>query len=575
MRPRDAGAGGGAGGGARDDSARAFATPSGTPLEPVYTPEHVAGIPYETEIGEPGAPPFTRGIHPTMYRGRLWTMRQYAGFGTGEETNARFRYLLAHGQTGLSLAFDLPTQMGYDSDDAVAAGEVGRVGVAIDTLDDMRRVFADIPLDAVSVSMTINATAAILLAFLVAVAEERGVPRAALSGTVQNDILKEYVSRGTYIYPAAPSLRLVTDLFAFCSREMPRWNTISVSGYHIREAGATAAQEIAFTLANGLTYLDAARRAGLSPVDVLPRVSFFFNVHNVFFEEVAKFRAARRLWGRLLEERFGVDDPALRKLRFHAQTAGSTLTAQEPRVNVVRVALQALAAVLGGAQSLHTNSYDEALSLPSEEAATLALRTQQVLAHETGVPRVADPLGGAYLVERLTTDLEAKARAILAEIDALGGVLPAIEGGYFHRAIAQSAYEYQRAIERGEIEIVGVNAAVPKGGARDAGDRGGARRARGAGDARRAGAAAEAGDVRPFRVGDEREAAQKARLAAWRAARDGARVDASLARLEAGARGNENLLPAIVDAVRAGATLGEVAGRLRAVFGSFREKVAF
>jgi len=531
-----------------------YATPSGTPIEPVYTPEHVVGIPYETEIGEPGAPPFTRGIHPTMYRGRLWTMRQYAGFGTGEETNARFRFLLAHGQSGLSLAFDLPTQMGYDSDDPIAAGEVGRVGVAIDTLDDMRRVFADIPLDAVSVSMTINATASILLALLVAVAEERGVPRAALTGTVQNDILKEYVSRGTYIYPAAPSLRLVTDLFAFCSREMPRWNTISVSGYHIREAGATAAQEIAFTLANGLTYLDAARRAGLPPSDVLPRVSFFFNVHNVFFEEVAKFRAARRLWGRLLEERLGVADPALRRLRFHAQTAGSTLTAQESRVNVARVAFQALAAVLGGAQSLHTNSYDEALSLPSEEAATLALRTQQVLAHETGVPRVVDPLGGSYLVERLTTDLETKARAILAEIDALGGVLPAIEGGYFHRAIAQSAYAYQRAIERGEIEIVGVNAAVTKDAASDA---------------------RHPGDARPFRVGDEREAAQKERLAAWRAARDGARVDASLARLEAGARGAENLLPAMIDAVRAGATLGEIAGRLRAVFGSFREKVAF
>jgi methylmalonyl-CoA mutase N-terminal domain/subunit len=567
MRGRDADSAPEAGRGARDRRGAPLATPSGTPLEPVYTRDDVADIPHETEIGEPGAPPFTRGIHPTMYRGRLWTMRQYAGFGTGEETNARFRFLLGQGQTGLSLAFDLPTQMGYDSDDPMALGEVGRVGVAIDTLDDMRRVFAEIPLDAVSVSMTINATASILLALLVVVAEERGVPRAALSGTVQNDILKEYVSRGTYIYPAAPSLRLVTDLFAFCSREMPRWNTISVSGYHIREAGATAAQEIAFTLANGLTYVEAARRAGLSPADVLPRVSFFFNVHNVFFEEVAKFRAARRLWGRLLEERVGVADPALRKLRFHAQTAGSTLTAQEPHVNVVRVAFQALAAVLGGAQSLHTNSYDEALSLPSEGAAALALRTQQALAHETGVPHVVDPLGGSYLVERLTADLERKARAILAEIDALGGVLPAIEAGYFHRAIAESAYAYQRAIERGEIEIVGVNAALPKDSARErSGEPGEGGRARGGDDA---------GEVRPFRVAPDREAAQRERLAAWRASRDGARAGAALARLEAAARGAENLLPPIIDAVRAGATLGEIAGRLRAVFGSFREKVAF
>jgi len=547
---------GGRGAGNPEDRERkpSFTTPSGTPIARVYGPADVAGIAddraFAEQIGAPGEPPFTRGIHPTMYRGRFWTMRQYAGFGTAEQTNARFRFLMSQGQTGLSLAFDLPTQMGFDSDDQKAAGEVGRVGVAIDTLDDMRLVFRDIPLESVSVSMTINATAPILLALLVAVAEERGVSRATLAGTVQNDILKEYVARGTYIYPPGPSLRLVTDLFAFCSSEMPRFNPISISGYHIREAGSTAAQEIAFTLANALAYVDAGRAAGLAPESFVARLSFFFNVHNQLFEEIAKFRAARRLWARLLAERYGIEDPALRKLRFHAQTAGSTLTAQEPRVNAVRVAYQALAAILGGAQSLHTNSYDEALSLPSEEAAALALRTQQVLAYETGVADSVDPLGGSFLIERLTTEIESAARAILAEIDAAGGVLAALESGYFHREIAKAAYAYQQAIERVEIDVVGVNKFAAKDEGADSA-------------------------TRPPSHAAEQEATQKARLAAWRAARDAASAAAALDRLGVAARGADNLVPLILDAVRAGATLGEIATRLRAAFGTFHEKVAF
>jgi methylmalonyl-CoA mutase N-terminal domain/subunit len=526
----------------------AFTTPSGIPIERLYGPDDLRDTSHDDAIGYPGEPPFTRGVHATMYRGRHWTMRQYSGFGTGAETNARFRYLLERGQTGLSLAFDLPTQMGYDSDDAMAEGEVGRVGVAIATLDDMRQVFRDIPLDRVSVSMTINATAPILLALLVACAEERGVSRAALSGTVQNDILKEYIARGTYIYPPEPSLRLVTDLFAFCSREMPRWNSISISGYHIREAGSTAPQEIAFTLANALAYVDAGRRAGLEPRQFVARLSFFFNVHNHFFEEIAKFRAARRLWARLLRERYGIEDPALSRLRFHAQTAGSTLTAQEPRNNVVRVAFQAMAAALGGAQSLHTNSFDEALSLPSEEAASLALRTQQILAYETGVADTVDPLGGSYAVESLTNAIEERARAILGEVDAAGGVLAALEAGYFHREIAEAAYAYQRAIERGEIDVVGVNRFAARGEAGAAG-----------------------AEVPPFAIGREQELAQRERLAAWRAARDAGATARALDRLAAAARGTDNLLPPIIDAVRAGATLGEIAGGLRAVFGRFRE----
>jgi methylmalonyl-CoA mutase N-terminal domain/subunit len=531
---------------------REFATPSGTPIQRVYGPDDVAAIDFDKMIGSPGEPPFTRGVHPTMYRGRLWTMRQYSGFGTAVETNARFHYLLERGQTGLSLAFDLPTQMGFDSDDSMAEGEVGRVGVAIDSLDDMRVVFREIPLDAVSVSMTINATAPILLALLVAAAEERGIARAALSGTVQNDILKEYIARGTYIYPPEPSLRLVTDLFDFCSREMPRWNSISVSGYHIREAGSTAAQEIAFTLANALAYVDAGRAAGLDPRVFIARLSFFFNVHNQFFEEIAKFRAARRLWARLLGERYGISDPALLKLRFHAQTAGSTLTAQEPRNNIVRVAFQAMAAVLGGAQSLHTNSYDEALSLPSEEAALLALRTQQVLAHETGVADSVDPLGGSYMIERLTTDLASRAAAILGEIDAMGGVLAALEAGYFHHEIAAAAYAYQRAIESGEIEVVGVNRFA---------------RTQAESESKR--------ESEPASAGRDNERAQRARLAAWRAGRDGARASASLDALaQAADDARTNLIPRMIDAVKAGATLGEISGRLRARFGVYREKVS-
>ncbi|MFN0151360.1 MAG: methylmalonyl-CoA mutase [bacterium] len=537
-----------------------FATPSGTPIERVYSPDDIALADFARDIGFPGEPPFTRGVYPTMYRGRHWTMRQYSGFGTGEETNARFRYLLERGQTGLSLAFDLPTQMGFDSDAPMAEGEVGRVGVAIATLDDMRLVFRDIPLDKVSVSMTINATAPILLALIVAAAEERGIPRAKLTGTVQNDILKEYIARGTYIYPPEPSLRLVTDLFGFCSREMPRWNSISISGYHIREAGSTAPQEIAFTLANALAYVDAGRRAGLEPSAFVSRLSFFFNVHNHFFEEVAKFRAARRLWARLLSERYGISDPALLKLRFHAQTAGSTLTAQEPRNNIVRVAFQAMAAALGGAQSLHTNSFDEALSLPSEEAALLALRTQQVLAHETGITDSVDPLGGAFMVERLTSELETRARAIIAQIDAMGGVLAAIDAGYFQREIASAAYRYQRAIEKGEIDVVGVNRF--------------AKSASGAAGAGPGSGAAGADEIPAFSLGREKEAAQKARVAAWRAARDGARTTGALDALALAAGTGENLMGRILDAVKAGATLGEISARLRERFGTYHEKAA-
>ena len=555
---------------------REFTTPSGTKVQRVYGPGDVAGIDFERMIGSPGEPPFTRGVHPTMYRGRLWTMRQYSGYGTAAETNARFRYLLERGQTGLSLAFDLPTQMGFDSDDPMAEGEVGRVGVAIDSLDDMRVVFREIPLDAVSVSMTINATAPILLALLVAAAEERGIARAALSGTVQNDILKEYIARGTYIYPPEPSLRLVTDLFEFCSRELPRWNSISVSGYHIREAGSTAAQEIAFTLANALAYIDAGRAAGLDPSRFIARLSFFFNVHNQFLEEIAKFRAARRLWAHLLGERYGITDPTLLKLRFHAQTAGSTLTAQEPRNNIVRVAFQAMAAALGGAQSLHTNSYDEALSLPSEEAALLALRTQQVLAHETGIADSVDPLGGSYMIERLTTELETRAAAILAEIDAMGGVLAALGAGYFHREIAAAAYAYQRAIESGEIDVIGVNRFASGTGERRDEEQPRGAGAVAAGETRRGGdgGASDAGARRAAGAGRGNEQTQKAGLAAWRAGRDGARASASLDALARAADARENLIPRMIDAVKAGATLGEISDRLRERFGVYREKAA-
>jgi methylmalonyl-CoA mutase N-terminal domain/subunit len=519
-----------------------FETTSGVEIERLYTPEDV-GNAYDEALGYPGDYPFTRGVYPTMYRGRLWTMRQYAGFGTAEETNRRYHYLLEHGQTGLSVAFDLPTQMGYDSDHPMARGEVGRVGVAIDTLDDMRALFDGIPLERVSVSMTINATAAILLALYVALADERGVPRSRLSGTVQNDILKEYIARGTYIYPVEPSLRLVTDIFDFCAREVPRWNTISISGYHIREAGATAAQEIAFTFADALEYVRRAVERGLDVETFAPRLSFFFASHNDLFEEVAKFRAARRLWARLMRERYNASDESCR-LRFHTQTGGVTLTAQQPLNNVVRVTVQALAAILGGTQSLHTNAYDEALALPTEESARLALRTQQVLANESGVTETIDPLGGSYYVEALTDALEAKARAYLDRVDELGGAARAIP--FFQEEIHRAAYEHQLAVERGERVIVGVNAYRI--------------------------------EEPPPRIDQPDytalEAAQKAKLEAVRRRRDEAAVERALAAVGAAARGTENLLPAMVEAVKAMATLGEISDVLRREWGVYRGAVA-
>ncbi len=486
----------------------------------------------------PGVPPYRRGIHPEMYRARLWTMRQYAGFGTAEASNQRYHYLLSLGQTGLSVAFDLPTQMGYDADHPRAQGEVGRVGVAIATIDDMERLLQGIPLDRVSLSMTINATAMILLALVVAVADRRGIPRAKLSGTVQNDVLKEYIARGTYIYPPAASLKIATDLFEFCAEEVPQWNTISVSGYHIREAGSTAVQEVAFTLSNGLEYVRAAVDRGLLVDRFAPRISFFFNAHNDFLEEIAKFRAARVLWAKLMEERFHAKDPNSLKLRFHAQTAGSTLTAQQPHNNIARVAIQAMAAVLGGCQSLHTNSFDEAISLPSEEAATTALRVQQILAYETGAPATVDPVGGAPAIERETDRIENEARREIDAIEAMGGSVRAIEAGYQAKAIERSAYETQLRIERGEQIIVGVN---------------------------RFGDPDEM--TRPiFMLDPKLEAAQAERVRAFKAERDGARARQALARLEETARRDLNLMPTVVDAVKAGATLGEISDALRRVY---------
>ncbi|CAN5319113.1 methylmalonyl-CoA mutase family protein [soil metagenome] len=511
-------------------------------IQPSYTPEDLAGIDPATDIGQPGEPPYTRGIYPDMYRGRLWTMRQYAGFGTAEETNARFRFLLDHGQTGLSTAFDLPTQMGYDSDSPRAQGEVGRVGVAIDSLDDMRRLFDAIPLADVSTSMTINATATTLLALYTLVAEEQGTPSAALRGTIQNDILKEYVARGTYIYPPAFSLRLIVDSFAWCAREMPRWNPISISGYHIREAGANAAQEIAFTFANAICYVDAARDRGLDIDAFVGRLSFFFGVHNDLFEEVAKFRAARKIWSDLVGKRFGARDPEAGRLRFHAQTDGATLTAQQPLNNVVRVTVQALAAVLGGTQSLHTNSFDEALNLPSEASATLSLRTQQILAHESGVAATADPLGGSYYVERLTADLEERAREILARVEDLGGAVAAIEAGFFHSEIEREAYQHQKKVESGEEIVVGVNQWS---------------------DAVAAEPPIQSTDVEAL------AARQRERLAAWRRSRDAASARAAVETLADSARGSDNLLPAIRAACASGATVGEIADVFRAEFGTY------
>jgi len=520
-------------------------TSSHIELKPVYTPEHLSGFDPGRDLGFPGQFPFTRGVYPTMYRGRCWTMRQYAGFGTAAESNQRFRYLLEQGQTGLSVAFDLPTQIGFDSDHPQALGEVGRVGVAIDSLEDMETLFAGIPLDRVSTSMTINSTAAILLALYVAVARRQGVEPHRLSGTVQNDILKEYIARGTYIYPPRAALRLVTDIMAYCREELPEWNTISISGYHIREAGATAVQEVAFTLADALVYVEVAVARGLSVDDFCPRISFFFNSHSNFVEEVAKFRAARRLWSRLLEERYHPRNERSLMLRFHAQTAGSTLTAQQPDVNVVRTTLEALAAVLGGCQSLHCNSKDEALGLPTAEAALLALRTQQVIAHESGAADTVDPLAGSYFVESLTTEIERRAREYLGQIDALGGMLAAIEKGFVQREIQQAAFEHQRGVEQGEQVIVGVNRF----------------------------AQAEEAAVPTLRIDPEVERSQVERLRALRARRDAARARAMVVRVEEAARSEANLLPAILEAVEAYATVGEISDALRRVFGEYRETV--
>jgi methylmalonyl-CoA mutase, N-terminal domain len=517
-------------------------TDAGIELRPLYGPEDVRGLDPARDLGAPGLAPFTRGPYPSMYRGRPWTMRQYAGMGTADQTNARFRYLLEHGQTGLSVAFDLPTQMGYDSDHPRAEGEVGRTGVAIDTIEDMRRLFEGIPLDRVSTSMTINATAPILLLLYELVAEEQGVPPSELSGTVQNDILKEYAARGTYIYPPQPSMRLVTDLFAYCGERIPRWNTISISGYHMREAGATAVQEVAFTLANGIAYVRAALDAGLELEAFAPRLSFFFACHMHFFEEIAKFRAARRLWARIMAERFGATDPRSLALRFHTQTGGATLTAQQPRNNVVRTTLEALAAVLGGTQSLHTNSFDEALALPTEQAAKLALRTQQVIGLETGVANVADPLGGSYFVETLTTEVERRAAGYLERIDAMGGAIVAIEQGFYQDEIHEAAFRLQRAVETGDRVVVGVNRFEEP----------------------------EERPVQLQRFEEEEVERQVERLRRIRAERGGPAAERALAEVESAARGTDNLLVPIREALRARATLGEVSDVLRRVFGEHR-----
>ena len=530
------------------ESSPRFETSSGIPVERLYTPLDVQGIPYAEDVGFPGSFPFTRGVQPTMYRSRPWTMRQYAGFVDARETNRRLRYLLGLGQTGLSVAFDLPTQMGYDSDHALAQGEVGRVGVAIDSIDDMQALLHDLPLDRVSTSMTINATAAILLALYVAVARSRGIPGTSLSGTVQNDVLKEYIARGTYIYPPAASLRIATDLFAWCRTTLPRWNAISVSGYHIREAGSTAVQEVAFTFANGIAYLEAARAASLPVEEIAGQMSFFFNAHNHFLEEIAKFRAARRVWARIMKERFKARGERAMQMRFHAQTGGSTLTAQEPLNNVARVALQALAAVLGGAQSLHTNALDEALGLPTEQSATVALRTQQILASESGVADTADPLGGSYALEALTTEIETRVRAYLEAIDRQGGTVKAIEAGYQQKEIQEAAFRHQKEVDDGRRVIVGVNRFKDE-------------------------AAPRAAAIPLQKIDPRLEEDQRARLKAFKEARDGAAAQAALQAVGRAATGGDNLLPHILAAVEARATLGEIADRLRAVFGAYRPAV--
>ena len=520
-------------------------SPGALPIGTTVTPENLGDWDSERDLGFPGQFPFTRGIYPTMYRGRLWTMRQYAGFGTAVESNQRYRYLLSQGQTGLSVAFDLPTQIGMDSDHALALGEVGKVGVAIDSLEDMETLFDGIPLDRVSTSMTINSTAAILLALYVAVAKRQGANLRRLAGTVQNDILKEYIARGTYIYPIRPAMRIVTDIFAWCRAEIPNWNAISISGYHIREAGSTAVQEVAFTLANAIAYVDAAIAAGLNVDDFAPQLSFFFNSHNGLLDEVAKFRAARRLWARLMRDRFGARDPRSMLLRFHAQTGGSTLTAQQPENNLVRVALQALAAVLGGCQSLHTNSMDEALALPTEQSALLALRTQQVIAHETGVTNTIDPFAGSYAIEYLTNEIERGADEYIVKIDSLGGMLRAIETGFVQSEIQQAAYNYQQAVERGEVVVVGVNRFTED----------------------------EGKQIPTMHVDPEVERTQVARLNALRARRDAGKAKIALAEINRRAGTKENLMPAILSAVESYATVGEISDALRGAFGEYQESV--
>src|SRR6184192_4269552 len=522
-----------------------FTTLSGLPLEPLYGQSDLGPWDPESALGYPGEFPYTRGIYPTMYRGRFWTMRQYAGFGTAVESNRRYRYLLSKGQAGLYVAFDLPTQIGLDSDHPLALGEVGKVGVAIDSLEDMEALFDGIPLEKVSTSMTINATAAILLCLYVAVAKKQGAGLQKLSGTVQNDVLKEYIARGTYIYPVGPAMRIVTDIFAWCRDHLPRWNTISISGYHIREAGATAVQEVAFTLADGIAYVQAALDAGLSVDEFAPQLSFFFNAHNDLLEEIAKYRAARRLWAKIMRDRFHAKDPSSLLLRFHAQTAGSSLTAQQPENNIVRVAIQALAAVLGGCQSLHTNSLDEALALPTEDSALIALRTQQIIAHETGVTNTIDPVAGSYAIEHLTNEIERGAEEYIAKIDSLGGMLPAIETGFVQGEIQKAAFEFQRAVEKKEQIVVGVNDFT----------------------------AEQHRQIPTLRIDEEVERSQISRLSALRARRDTARVESALAELQRRAATSQNLLPTILAAVEAYVTIGEISDALRRLFGEYQESV--
>jgi len=523
-----------------------FATASNIPVSRVYTPLDVQNLDYLRDLGFPGEYPFTRGIYPTMYRARLWTMRQYAGFGTAEQTNQRFKYLLQAGQTGLSVAFDFPTQIGYDCDHPMAMGEVGKVGVSVCTLNDMKTLFDGIPLDKVTTSMTINAPATVLLAMYIAVAENQGVSAAKLGGTIQNDILKEYVARGMYIYPPQPSMRLVTDIFEYCSKNMPKWNTISISGYHIREAGATAVQEVAFTLANGIAYVQAAIERGLNLDEFASRLSFFFASHNDFFEEIAKFRAARRLWAKIMKERFKAKNPRYMWMRMHVQTSGCTLTAQQPLNNIIRVTIQSLAAVLGGTQSLHTNSFDEALALPSEEAVRVALRTQQIIAHESGVTNTVDPLAGSYYVEALTNEMEEKAMEYIQKIDDMGGVIPAIEKGFFQREIAESAYKYQREIDNHERILVGVNDYTIE---------------------------EEEVQIPLLRIDPKVEEEQINRLQKLKRERDNRKVKQILDELHDAAEKDVNLMPIIIEAVKSYATLGEICDVLRSVYGEYKELI--